>query len=46
MLGGSHERDARMMPGIAPFTPQDADGFFPALSHFISLLLDWLRPGI
>jgi hypothetical protein len=26
-------------------TPQEADGFFPALSHFITLLLDWLRPG-
>jgi hypothetical protein len=26
-------------------TPQEADGFFPALSHLITLLLDWLRPG-
>lgn len=34
-----------MMHNIARLTPQDADGLSPALSHFISLLFDWLRPG-
>ncbi len=33
------------MNSMPRVTPQDADGFFPALSHFITLLLDWLRPG-
>jgi len=45
MLGGSHDRKAHTMNSMPRVTPQDADGFFPALSHFITLLLDWLRPG-
>jgi hypothetical protein len=34
-----------MMRATIRFTAQDAEGFFPALSHLLALILDWLRPG-
>jgi hypothetical protein len=34
-----------MMRARMQFTAQEAEGFFPALSHLLALVLDWLRPG-
>ena len=34
-----------MICGRIGVTPREADGFSPALSHPITLSLDWLRPG-
>ena len=34
-----------MMHRTPRITSDEANGFFPALSHLVTLLLDWLRPG-